>query len=583
MRFRRRRPLDASVDQHIEPQQGRGRNLRSVRSTEADKFSDPFVARVPLTTNKLPLDTATGFIDRLPKMPSGSGLSLDKLTLKRLPSFMSPGAPRLPLFIGSLLLLLYGYEIFNFTLSIDEEVFGDKTQWARMVAGHGRWGTALLTLVFPPMGNIPMLSTVLFCVGLGISACVLARIFFREHAAQYGFAALFVAYPLWPHIAQFSISAWCGGIGFMVLTFCLLLFLADNRLADALVILLLGFTIGISEAFFVWFLVLLCIRHVSLLLGTASPDYPPINFRFQWLRASIISFTALLMYFLVQRLGFHFASVRRNYVQTLVKLDSFATFPLIAIRQTLSQCLAVLAGYHRIFLGYGPVIMLLPLIGFLIIVIQLSRRSSLTVSQRLLAGSLLVAAFFFALSPSFAAAGGVPVRALIAVIPLIAFLAGVAFSKSFRLVKLLYAALAVALFISIWINVSLFYTDHLARQGDQMLATRIMARIDQIAPLKPTGRTPFVIVGAVPWRDEDNFHNVEIFGNSYFTTAHELGNPLRINSYLRTLGVNTLAPMLLTDANQHRETIAAMPIWPAAGSVAMVEGILVIKLGPGPP
>ena len=99
----------------------------------------------------------------------------------------------------------------------------------------------------------------------------------------------------------------------------------------------------------------------------------------------------------------------------------------------------------------------------------------------------------------------------------------------------------------------------------------------------PPGKIPFVIVAAPPWASERNFHKVEIFGDSYFDTAHEGGNPARLEAYLSTLGVNNLSPRQLSEAVQHRAVIAAMPIWPAAGSVAMVEGLLVIKLGPLPP
>ncbi|HKO43127.1 MAG TPA: glucosyltransferase domain-containing protein [Pyrinomonadaceae bacterium] len=516
-------------------------------------------------------------------MPASSELSLDHLNLSTLRAFLSPSAPGLLAFTGGLLLLLYGYEIFNFTLSIDEEVFLNRNDWARMVVGHGRWGTALLTRIFPPFGNIPMISTILFCVGVGFSAYVLARIFSRKHAAQYAFAGIFVAYPIWPHIAEFNISAWCVGIGCVLLTFCLLLFLAEHRLADILAAVLLAFAMGITETFCVWFLVLLCIRHMSVMLDTAGSDATPAKRKLPWLRAGIITVAALLLYFVVQRLSLRLAIHRLDYVQGLVRLDYFFASPALAIRRTLGQCFTVLSGYHRIFLGYGPVVMLLPLIGFLIIVVQLLRRGSLTISERLLTGSLLVAAFLFALSPTLVTAGGVPIRALIALAPLIAFLAAVAFSKSLRLVKPLYVVLAVTLFISMWINVSLFYTDNLVRQRDQVLATRIMTRVDSILPNPPPGKIPFVIVAARPWTTEANFQKVEIFGDSYFDTSHEGGNPARLAAYLSTLGVNTLAPRRLADAVQHRDVIAAMPIWPAAGSVAMVEGILVIKLGPGAP
>ena len=492
------------------------------------------------------------------------------------------------LFTGGLLLLLYGYEIFNFSLSIDEEVFGDKNQWAWMVTGHGRWGTAVLTRVFPPIGNIPMISTILFCVGLGISAYVLARIFFRQPAAQYAFAGMFVAYPVWPHLAEFSISAWCIGVGCILLTLCLLLFLAEHLLADILAAGLLAFATGISETFFVWFLVLLCLRYLSVILNTAPSDAVPTNTKIPWLRSLLITLAALLIYFSVQRLGFWFAPSRLHYVQSFVRFDHFMALPFLSIARTVSQSLRMLLGYHRIYLGYGPVVMFLPLVGFLIIAVQLLRRGKLETYQRVLATLLLVAAFVLALTPILVSAGAVPVRALIALTPLIAFLAGIAFWKSLRLTKLMYLALGIALFICIWINVSLFYTDNLARQRDQVLATRIMSRVDSVVPNPPAKRMPFVVVAARPWADAGNFRKVEIFGDSYFDTGHEGGNPIRMAAYLRTLGVDTLEPVPIAKAAQHRAAIEAMPIWPAAGSVAMVEGMLVVKLGPltsawGPP
>jgi len=37
------------------------------------------------------------------------------------------------------------------------------------------------------------------------------------------------------------------------------------------------------------------------------------------------------------------------------------------------------------------------------------------------------------------------------------------------------------------------------------------------------------------------------------------------------------------DLTEYRSVIEAMPMWPANGSVMMVNSILVIKLGPLPP
>src|SRR6267378_8341118 len=103
----------------------------------------------------------------------------------RLTAVIGESAPHLAIFTIVLLLLLYGYEIFNFSLSIDEEIFAGVSLPATVA--QGRWAIGLLGHLVPWMGNIPMLSTALFCAGLGVSACVLARVLFRKHSAQRAF------------------------------------------------------------------------------------------------------------------------------------------------------------------------------------------------------------------------------------------------------------------------------------------------------------------------------------------------------------------------------------------------------------
>jgi hypothetical protein len=194
---------------------------------------------------------------------------------------------------------------------------------------------------------------------------------------------------------------------------------------------------------------------------------------------------------------------------------------------------------------------------------------------------LLIAAVMLSLSLLVVSAGGVPTRALTSWIPISAFLAGVAFSSvNGRFEKLLYAALGAALLISIWVSVGLFYTDHLARERDELLAARIMTRVDNVLPNPPPGKIPFVVVGAVPAKAAGPFRKLEIFGDSFFDSTHEGGNPWRMGAYLRILGIDTLEPHSLEEAAPYRPTIEAMPVWPAAGSVAMVDRFLVIKLGP---
>jgi len=289
----------------------------------------------------------------------------------------------------------------------------------------------------------------------------------------------------------------------------------------------------------------------------------------------------MLGYLAVERILLTALSLKLTYIQGYVRLSEFNTAPALAIERTLQRSWNLLSGGDPIFLGYGHVLTLLPLLGLVIVVGRLLWPGPLKPPQRLVGAAILAAALVLALSLLVVSAGGVPTRALTSWIPISAFLAGVTFSSSSgRFEKLLYFTLAAALFISIWVSVGLFYTDHIARERDQVLATRIMTRIDNLLPNPPPGRIPFVVVGAVPAKAAGPFRKLELFGDSFFDSAHEGGNPWRMAAYLRILGIDTLEPHSLEEAAAYRPAIEAMPIWPAAGSVAMVDRFLVIKLGP---
>src|SRR5258706_1782122 len=136
-------------------------------------------------------------------MSASVSLSPEKPNSSKLTAVMGASAAHLTLFTVCLLLLLYGYEIFNFSLSIDEEAYSTDNVLQASIE-QGRWAIGLFAYMLPPLGGVPVLSTVIFCAGLGVSACILARVLFRINGAHWTFAGLFVASPLSPHIAEFN-------------------------------------------------------------------------------------------------------------------------------------------------------------------------------------------------------------------------------------------------------------------------------------------------------------------------------------------------------------------------------------------
>jgi len=528
------------------------------------------------------LDRSIVALVTLQREMQGSQRSSASLGSSGLTTLIGPSAPHLAIFTVCLLLLLYGYEIFNFSLSIDEEVFDADYSWLGYIAS-GSWATGLLARVFPPIGNIPMVSTILFCAGLGLSACILARLLFRDHGAQWAFVAIFVSSPIWPHLAEFNISSWAVGICSVLLTFSVLFFLAEGRFGYIWATCLLAAATGISPSMYFWFLAVIFVLQLSIVLGTAPVSITDRYRTLPFLRVGLIAAAGLLGYFVVGKLLMVVLSLQMSpYVQGFVRLADFIRAPRDAIHGTLRVSLLVVSGSAPLYLGYGHLLTLLPLLGLLIAIVRVVGRGRLTSSRRMVAGVSLAAALVISLCPIVISAGSVSTRALTSWIPVSTFLAGLPFSIYGRFRKPLFGVLACVLFASIWVTVGLFYTDHIARQRDELLAARLMTRIDQILP-NPPARIPFVVIGAVPAPSSGPFHRMEVFGDSFFDNSHEGGNPWRIAAYLRILGVDNLEPRELAEINPYRPVVKEMPVWPAAGSVEMVGGILVIKLGPMPP
>lgn len=487
---------------------------------------------------------------------------------------LASSSPHLILFTSTVLLLMYGYEIFNFSLSIDEELVNDSTWW-KMYIEQGGWANAPLTRVMPSIGNIPMLATVIFCVGVGGSACIIARLIFTRWVHQFAFVAIYVTVPFWPNIAEFNISSHGTGFGLLVTTLALLLFYSEIRFKSLLTMLVLTIACGFAQTFGVLFLIGVCLRQLSPLVEISSGT----RRRFAWFSASLVYAGALLTYLLVEIILLKTFSLHLVHVQRSFGLSSYLHSPLSTTSAVILYIWGLVNGQHPSFLGYGVIVLALPWLGVLVLSLRILFVASISRSQQVEALAIFSAALLLGLSPIIVSAAVAPTRIFYTFAPILAFLTAQTFTGWRKLERALWITVGVTMFVSIWISVSLFYTDHLARQRDQVLASRIMARVDQIAP-DPQSRIPFVLVAATPPTTSGPFRKFEVFGDSFFDTNHyRNGNPHRVALYLQTLGIDTLEPHLFSEVNAYRSTIEAMPVWPATGSIAMVKGMLVIKLG----
>jgi len=117
-------------------------------------------------------------------------------------------------------LLVYWYELSNFTLSIDEE-FPDNFEQTVMM---GRWAHALLKLWILPEPYVPFFSLMLGLIFLSLSCSVSVTILELSATEAALFSVLYIALPQFAYQAEFSNQVDTVGISTFLSALSLLAF-----------------------------------------------------------------------------------------------------------------------------------------------------------------------------------------------------------------------------------------------------------------------------------------------------------------------------------------------------------------------
>jgi hypothetical protein len=477
-----------------------------------------------------------------------------------------------------LALLTYGYEIANFSLSIDEEVHNfNSGNWQEWI-GQGRWGMGILVYVFPhELSVIPFLPTLLFAMGLALSAVVFSTIFTNRREPAVVFTGIFVTSPIWLHIGEFNTLSWGFSLGLIVTALaarCVSVGGAKNAVIAGVCV---GFSLAIYQALFVLYLttvVLICIKKEwgmalnrnTTFLGRNIPIFS---------EALISVIIAVAIYFSMNHFFMYMSGSSLVYLNSFVNLAAYSNGGgEAALMRVLNQTKGLLFGSDPTFLGAGIASLLLFWMGGLV-VIKSQFDTGIAVITKMYAAVLSVGAVLLAMSLIIVSAGYIPTRALIAFPILYAALSALAF-KYKNGQKALWLIFSVALFTNVYIANSLFYADHVARQRDLVVAIRLIDRIEDVGRSSFGEKIPLVIVGQWQHELDDPALRVEIFGASFF--EHDGGNPYRIAAYLRLLGCRGLVPLPITEIRDKLAEVKLHPVWPAKEAVFRSERALIVKL-----
>lgn len=479
-------------------------------------------------------------------------------------------------------LLAFSTELGSFSLSIDEEAFAyDAHPWRTWMA-QGRWSMAFLAWLLPPISAVPFLSTFLFCAALSVSALLLAGCFAPSRREAVAFVALFASFPVWPHVVEFNQLAAGYGLGLVLVSLAIGLVWRRNLCTAFVAGLAASIATGIHQSLLVVFLCGSLFAAARQFGGTSEAGIDKSSRpsgMLGWLAASWG--VAVLGYFAIARFALFATGESLTYVDQFVRLREYLTpwSARQALVRVFTRVAELTAGVDPMFLGWGGAVLALSWLGGLYGLWRLIERSRSISVAGILPLVLTVAATASAFATVFGATGGAPARSLGA-LSLVYAIAGAA---AMRLEVLRqfpqWALLSYAVLVNCWISTALFNADAVARQRDAVQVAVIAQRLADFQ-LRADRPMPFTTVGMWSHDVGGPALRVEVFGASYF--EHDGGNVYRILYYLRLLGIQGLHPVPPSQLKGHLSVLEQMASWPDPGSLAVVDGTVVLKLGPLP-
>lgn len=479
--------------------------------------------------------------------------------------------------LGAIAVLCYGYELVHFSLSIDEELFPGADKLPVWVA-QDRPAVALLKILFGHVSIVPFLGLALSLAFLVASAGIWWLAFETalrargSRPAMLAFGATFLTCPSLPFYLGFdtyNLEVSIGG----ALSATAGLFLARSAVSTRRGVALpcCGFLLGASFLVYqsfvpVWLcgaaLVLLAEQLESDDATAPSPAFlPRLGF------AAAATTTGLAVFEIVLFFCHRFVP-KATYSDVFVRWGHDSVWPILRSVATYVASFPegrAFWGANRLGLTY--------VVAALALVLAFGRARG----RRL---PIVLLGLAFVLSPfalAFVLGGPAPIRSLQA----LAVFVGGAWGLALVVVRLRSARLALGIalvWLVCWQSMQtnrLFFSEYLRWQSDRDTANRILDRVYSLE-LPREGPVTLVFVGALHRSSGSIFIREEAMGGSFF--EWEGGNPWRLIAFVKTLGNDRFTIPDVSYVERARRESEQMPDWPAAGSVTLRDGIVIVKL-----
>ncbi|MAX36743.1 MAG: hypothetical protein CME33_09285 [Gimesia sp.] len=477
----------------------------------------------------------------------------------------------------------FAYELFNFTLTIDEEFYAERSGssahhwWAK----QGRWSMYLLSFLYPVNPIIPFAPLCLTLLCAALSFTLIVRVWSTERTVKdYIAAPLFMACPTLYYVYSFNSLNFGIGIGFLAGALAVYIFSYGQGIIRWIIpVLLIAFSIGVYQAFLPWLFVLCCFSVVREHFENEATAKQVLLSFFSFL---VLLFAGTVAYYIIAFVfRFCLDMLHDEYIDSFVRFQ----FSYEYISQTASN---IISSMKNTYLGRDDIydqniysLFFVFTLAVSVVLFQILHKSSSFASK--LTGLMLL---FLIVSAPFSLnllnEGVMPTRALLAVPLVLSGLVFLSLSISSQAIRaLIILGVVTTLFQFISINNRFAFSDYITWQADRSLSIRILNRIDELdygPNVRPTDKKAYALVGHITREKYSLIVEKESLGASFY--SWDQGSVHRVLSMMRSMGVDEFRPATLEEQRSIMQYADRMPVWPANGSVALKNGITIVKLGP---
>lgn len=467
----------------------------------------------------------------------------------------------------------YGFELFNFNLTMDEEIHstysGPLLAWIK----QGRWGLYLLNALVMPKTIIPFVPLFVTLVFQAAAILLLLNVWgIHSKAEQFVVSAVYMTFPIMAYVYTFSTFNYAIGIGLFFISLGIYLFVSQGwkRWLSILPIafafsIYQGFLPVILGAFLVYLLIVLMRDRVFLLKDSAV-----------FIAIFLISY---VVYDLILRVLLFLLKIKVDpYIAGQFDPGFLLKHPSDTLFQVIRHLLLPVYFGGKSLYTFDIWIM-----GVLLLISVASLLWSFlkfTHVQKILGLLLAFGVLFVPFASGLLMRGQMSMRFLLA--------APIAFSGSI-LLGMMGRSRNYKIFISILTGICVYYfvisnnqlfaSSYLALQEDRSFATRLIDAIEATRIKAGVQELHYIeVVGYYERPSLPSIPKIETFGASFFEWGK--GDPGRVGAFLRLMGYPELLPLSLQNRVELIPITEKMPTWPATGSVKIVDDIVVIRFGP---